>query len=815
MNAVHLCSGFGGTHTNEPDPSKPKKLLKPYAALTLEQIRALVNAPQQVDKAKAQWLIPSTLASRNFARQEQDGEFWLLWADLDTAPPPLDDLELALTLGPCLAADYEIYTSRSATQERPKSRILIPLSKPLRGADWVLCQRALNDYLADVGYTPDRASERAAQLCYLPNRGEYYDTRSSRGGLFLDALEAFGPAIERMREEQRRRAVELEQQRTKRKARREALTLADTPDTISAFNLAYSVQEILLEAGYSQHGDRFCHPASESGSYSANIKNGRVHSLSSSDPLYTGGHGGGAHDAFSAFTILFHEGDQKAALRDAGDNRLFIGGEPWNSVKRREYVERHHETDLLAMLEDLPPEELEQTGAGLINSLFGPDTAQPVKIPEALRGTVVGQLAQRVSHCLEFPEASVFLALLGTASAAVATAYAVQYVTGTSIPAGLYCVIEQPPATQKSYLLEVGLAPYMCTTIAHNSAVKAHNAQKDMKEDHLPLGFTNATDATSAGLDMMLAGRDSGRFVIASAEQSAFASLFPKDGSYSSNNELVLKGHSGEFVASARKGRDAFNGVASGTIVLIAQPGSAKRVFSASEGSGLAERFLYLNEPSLLGRRKLHGEYLSHGDRQRFEHACAECVAEYSTRMLTTSAGNRPAIDPVGLIQLRASPEGYTLIREQRRQMEPWLGKLAKRGELVLLSWLGKIEAHTLKVATVLHVIECRAADSTVPELIPTHLIRAALELVAVLGDHLQHILQENGENGDAAEVEAVYALVSEKHLTLKAATMALKNRAPFKAMGKAAYKSAGQRLAAMREAGLLILSAKGELRAV
>ena len=60
-----------------------------------------------------------------------------------------------------------------------KSRILILLKAPLNGIDWVLSQQSLNDALDALGVTPDRANERTAQLCYLPNRGTFYKSLSN------------------------------------------------------------------------------------------------------------------------------------------------------------------------------------------------------------------------------------------------------------------------------------------------------------------------------------------------------------------------------------------------------------------------------------------------------------------------------------------------------------------------------------------------------------------------------------------------------------------------------------------------------------
>lgn len=468
-----------------------------------------------------------------------------------------------------------------------------------------------------------------------------------------------------------------------------------------------------------------------------------------------------------------------------------------------------------AELEALKPKDRD-TADNKFNALFHPTTDGFVELPETIRQTVIGKLAQRTAYCLELPEASVFLALLGSASAAVATSYAVQYATGTCLPTGLFTIIEQPPATQKSFLLSIGLRPYEQGMITHNKQVSALNRNEE-KADSIRFGFVNATDATSAALDESLANCDSGRFVIASSEQSAFSSLFPESGTYSSNNELLLKGYPGEYVSSLRKGRKAFNGVAYGTIVLVAQPGSAKRVFSASNGSGLAERFLYLSEPSLLGKRSLHGEYLSRDDTADFYKACTECMSTYSSKALSICPENEQnRMEPETLTQLRASSEGYALIMQERKSMESYLGKLADSGAMVMLSWLGKLETHALKIAAVLHVIECQAAGCSVPDVIPSSLVRTALEFVKVIGKHLEQVLRDSGESGDAVEVEAVISLISnERFLGVRDAALKLQRRIPFRAMGKGAYKAARARIEAMLTEGLLMVSTKGKLETV
>lgn len=335
-----LCSGFGQFHSNEETADKRT----PYATICFDQVRQLADHPQQVDKTQAQWLIPSTLPSRVFKEQEANGVFWLSWADIDTNPVAIAGIaEIIERLIP--GNDFEIYTSKSATQDNQKCRVLIPFNKPLCFADWSLCQEILNDHLQTNGIEPDRSSERPAQLCYLPNRGAFYDSKSKRDGIFFEPLTVWADAIESKKLEEQKQAEELETRRKASVARKEALMLHSNtsayPSPIYAFNDCYTVEDILLKAGYGQHPRKknsFRHPNSESGSYSASIKDGRVNSLSSSDPLYNNGQG--SHDAFSAFKVLFHHSDDGAALKDAGDNWLMIGAESWNTVKQREYAQQ-------------------------------------------------------------------------------------------------------------------------------------------------------------------------------------------------------------------------------------------------------------------------------------------------------------------------------------------------------------------------------------------------------------------------------------------------------------------------------------------
>lgn len=326
-----LCSGIGQYHTAEPG----KDNRKPYLQITRDEILRLVDEPPTTDKSQTQWLIASSLLSRTFKTQEESGVYWLLWADLDKEPKPLSVVaeKLLAIVGD---VDFEIYTTSSARHDFQKARILVWLKSPLRFADWTDFQHVLNDRLEAAGIMPDRATERAAQLCYLANRGAFYDKISIRNVEFFDPENAaWRRAVTDYRKELGDRTEALRRETEGRQERRAAGKIIGE-SIITAFNNAYTVQDILLKVGYAQRGDTFRHPQSESGSFSACVKNGRVHALSPNDPLYS--EGKGAHDAFSAFAVLFAGGDQGEATRIAGDAWLTIGGLSWNKFKQREFM---------------------------------------------------------------------------------------------------------------------------------------------------------------------------------------------------------------------------------------------------------------------------------------------------------------------------------------------------------------------------------------------------------------------------------------------------------------------------------------------
>ena len=80
---LKLCSGIGRNHTERN---------KPLNTVVWDDITALVDNPQHVEKDQAQWIIPSSLLSRDSKKQEKAGEYWTLWVDLDEDPEPISGI---------------------------------------------------------------------------------------------------------------------------------------------------------------------------------------------------------------------------------------------------------------------------------------------------------------------------------------------------------------------------------------------------------------------------------------------------------------------------------------------------------------------------------------------------------------------------------------------------------------------------------------------------------------------------------------------------------------------------------------------------
>lgn len=163
-----FCSGIGKYHSN-------KKGNNPYSQITFNQILEMTKHPQQVSKSFARWIIPSCYKgqfARSSRHQAQKGMYGLLWADIDEIGHSPRDINQALA---GLGCEALLYTTASATKEKMKWRLIIPLAELIKPDVWHFLQNKINKKLINYDIQPDRSSEKLNQILFLPNAGEHYE----------------------------------------------------------------------------------------------------------------------------------------------------------------------------------------------------------------------------------------------------------------------------------------------------------------------------------------------------------------------------------------------------------------------------------------------------------------------------------------------------------------------------------------------------------------------------------------------------------------------------------------------------------------
>lgn len=326
--AAGFCTGQGQFDTRATIKSNGKPNLRPeagspYGTISAAEIGVMVQNPPSVQKERAQWFIPSVYYehdARDHDVQRQRGTFHWLTLDVDGNNLSLAEVKdsLVKVVGACC---WLVYSSRSATAENRKWRVLIPLKEPISGADYYDTATAFYDLLeqASEGFLiPDRALALAGQLVYLPNKGEFYEfeiNKTRKAHLTPDHL-----VIVR-REDTRAKRAEAEAKAAAWRAWRDRQAPTDTSSIVAAFNSAETVANLLAKNGYRQAGtsNDWRSPFQQSGSFATRCYGDHWISLSASDAAEgigrdtKSGHRFG--DAFDLFVHFEHGGDFKEAVK--------------------------------------------------------------------------------------------------------------------------------------------------------------------------------------------------------------------------------------------------------------------------------------------------------------------------------------------------------------------------------------------------------------------------------------------------------------------------------------------------------------------
>lgn len=308
-----FASGNGKFH------SDTGKNPRPLTTTSMAKIVEMMAVPQSCAKDNCKWIIPSSLLTRCKSAQLESGRFWALWGDLD-GEQITPTAEVAGIVSERLSgAEVLAYSSSSATEERQKARIIVYLESHVDGVTYQRMARAFNDLLAKLGLEPDRKTESANQVLYLPNRGDFYATSSA-------GVHGLAPAF--FAEEVAAIEVEEAAQEAADKAARvisaealQARMAKGEKSPITAFNACYDVETMWRHYGATGRSGRLLSPHSDSGSPAITIKDGKWFSSHGSDlALGIGRAKGGAcwGDAFDLFKYFEHGNDESAAVKAAG-----------------------------------------------------------------------------------------------------------------------------------------------------------------------------------------------------------------------------------------------------------------------------------------------------------------------------------------------------------------------------------------------------------------------------------------------------------------------------------------------------------------
>ncbi|PIE01439.1 MAG: hypothetical protein CSA79_00550 [Thiothrix nivea] len=433
-----------------------------------------------------------------------------------------------------------------------------------------------------------------------------------------------------------------------------------------------------------------------------------------------------------------------------------------------------------------------------INPLGKEQQNEPLDL---LRHLPEGDFKQYVSDvakmCNIHPSTSLLIGL-GIFSSIACRKYAVQYLNGEPLPLGEYVICGGLPGDSKSRMLKAYQYPVF------NAQKEAYKAFKQREENHSveqekkveaalrrkqeggkvekheetilpfdeepPLRKIFDTDATGEALEPILS-ESNGYFALASAEQAIINTLtgatYAAKGQ-KTNNDLALKGFNGEYHASSRTTRKGYVGMAVGAITCFAQPQVIETILNQSGGTGLADRFLMLEEPTQQGTRD-HTQW--HQPDENSKQAYERIAGDLASDILKNGAAEWE-----NLTAWRINKEDWQKIGEFRNEIEPKLKDGGEYSHATLRGTASKVDMHIMKVATLLALLH----DHKYGE-IPSKFIEAGIGIMRDMLKNRVDLLTRIGAIGFDAEEQVIIEFIGDKRgATLRQIKQAKRKVRPF-----------------------------------
>ena len=750
MDKINLCSGFGQYHTDR---------IKPYSSVTLDKITELTETPTRLAKDNAQWVIPSTLLTRVHAEQREKGIYHAIWGDIDehTELESIKDV-LAELVG---HNQYLIYSSSRSKEEKKKWRVFIPLAHAASGNEFKTLAQILNDRLERGGIVPDRASERYAQIFYLPNRdpdeSKFYDHFISDAVSLFDWREILKDELAQKKQQAQERQQREEQ--AKEQARIKAAERMASGELLprNAYKACYDLETMMHIHGYTKKGHKWISPKSGSGKAGVTIKGSKWISSHASDAEigrpYDGGTSG---DVFDLFVHYECNGNEKAAVIAAGAMFTTPEGISITQANQNNKRERDNREKAMNGFDDVTNNDEELAELVEPTPSMAKDDAKRIDLLRHIDdGHIIKRLVKSVCAATELPESTVLLNALGVFSSVATRQWKVTYQHYDSVPIGLYVVTEQPSGTSKSRSLGAFQSPFFKERkrLMEEALKKIESLGLEEKEEKDKIKWIESktlfvTNTTPEALEQSLNGTG-GYFSAVASEQGLINTLLGLsygDGK-APNNDLVLNGFDGGYMNSIRVSRNGHNGNVAGGVTLFAQSGSIETLLKQSNGTGLAERFLMLAEKHNLGKRTfLNKAPIDRAAIDIYEQYCGDVIS-----------GFFHVHEPYALNLCDFS---WRDINEFREEIEPFVADGQKYSHGSLRGAVNKVDIQIMKIASCLQLLTPNnKADFTGQLTIDRCHVKSAIEIVRDLTQEHLAMLSDKGLIGQRAEFEVIIRL--------------------------------------------------------
>lgn len=342
-------------------------------------------------------------------------------------------------------------------------------------------------------------------------------------------------------------------------------------------------------------------------------------------------------------------------------------------------------------------------------------------LTQSNRNDLLNQIAVELGNYIQFPTSTIFLHGLACISSILNKSFVIKYSIDV-MTTGIYAVTAQPPSTGKSAINNFFLTPILMEYKKINDGNKDErdliireikridrvldSGKKDDREEmelidakakkinrleQIPEYKPITSNATVEALEG-IAKQNQGMYNVVSAEADGLNVLVGRaygDSNSKQNIEILLKGWDGEFFTSDRISRDGYNGFVRSSIAVLAQDDTIDTMLSAgSSGRGLTERFLIVNESSMLGAR-------DHLKKRTFNVALKNKYSALVSNILSESR-----------VELNFSTDAEEQIQSYKHGIEPMMMDGAKYSSNMACGFIGKADKHIRKIAAVLHCID-------------------------------------------------------------------------------------------------------------